>query len=70
MASGQLLQWLCLLLMVALACAHSYSWIGSSVPAGAELGDACTPHRAAICGDKILLNETETELTEEDGFSG
>lgn len=42
----------------------------NTLPEGAELGDNCTVSRPSRCGEKTLLERTETELTAADGFQG
>ena len=57
---SHLLQFLtCLVLVGLCTCRH-----GSN----AEEGDPCTPRRARTCGDRKLIDETVTELSEDDGY--
>lgn len=50
--------------------ANAWRWFRSTLPEGVELGDSCTVSRPWRCGERVLLNATETELTEDDGFDG
>ena len=54
----------CLLLIGACSCTFG----GDRPSSNAQEGDPCTPRSPKRCGDIMLVDETVTALSEDDGF--